>query len=140
VNNNSEKKLYMQLHGQHVDALLQASQSYDKAILSLSIASLGFTFAFVRWKNTSIYHTCLLSFIWFFLISAITMILLSFLCDQLHTSHRIEFLNSKIIDESKKIAEKHWTDDWLFILPILSGLLYVVSILLFTIFVNANIY
>lgn len=138
MSNDVETELYKQLHNQHVDALLLASQSYDKAILSLSIASLGFTFAFLEWAKP-INYTCLLAFIWIFLILSLVIILLSFLFDQVHTEHRIKFLYSKIIVGSKKVPEKHWTDNWLFVLPILSGVAYVFSITLFTIFVGVNI-
>lgn len=140
MNNDSEKEFYKQLHGQHVDALLLASQSYDKAILSLSTASLGFTFAFAKWVKSGTSNSCLLSFIGLFLILAIVTILVSFLFDQVHTSHRIEFLNSKIIAGSKKVCEEHWTDNWLFALPILSGVFYVFGITLFAVFANANVY
>ncbi len=139
MSNDVEKELYMQLHKQHVDALLLASQSYDKAILSLSIASLGFTFAFVEWIKSGINYVCLLHFIWFFLILTLATILSSFIFDQLHTSHRIEFLNSKIIEGSKTVTEAHWTDNCLYVVPILSGFFYVASIILFAVFVGLNI-
>ena len=36
---------------QHMNSLHLASKSYDKAILSLATATLGFTFAFVKLFN-----------------------------------------------------------------------------------------
>lgn len=137
--NSDKNELYKQSLEKHMTALLSASQSYDKAILSLSIAALGFTFAFVR-LVPHVNHTCLLPFTWFFLIAAIVFVLLSFLIDQRHSHRRIEHLYSNIVNKLEKDMDPHWEDKWMVTLPIIAGVFFVTAITLFTIFASQNIH
>lgn len=136
--NSLKQELYMQSLEKHMSALLQASQAYDKAILSLSTASLGFTFAFINFINHP-NHSCLLPFTWFFLIIAMALTLISFLIDQIHSAHRVSFNYWRITSEGKKIDDEHWTDAWLFLFPILSGTAFAIGITLFAIFVSISV-
>lgn len=128
-------KLFLQ---KHMDALHSASQSFDKAILSLSTASLGFTFAFVKLASPT-NSPCVLAFTWFFLILSILFILVSFLIDQLHCSHKIKFSYWRILNEGEKIKESHWSDCWMIPFPILAGICFVIGITLFTVYVGINV-
>ena len=136
---NGEKlELFKKSLEKHMSALLLASQSYDKAILSLSTAALGFSFAFIKITPPT-GHCCILLFTWFFLILSIVFVMASFLMDQLHTAHQIEYHYWRILEEGIKVERPHWTDAWMFPLPILSGVFFLLGITLFTIFVEINI-
>lgn len=131
----------------HKEALLLAVQSYNKAILSLSTATLGFTFAFVKWLGLG-NHSSMLIWVWVSLILSDALILLSFLLDQIHTVHRIDYLyycvefmgnNAEEKKKLKAVNPKHWTDDVIFYLQTSSGIFLVMGIVLFTIFAGINI-
>lgn len=128
---------------QHTDRLLTASQSYDKAILGLSTATLGYTFIFAKYIiGQSHRGGCLLSFTWFFLFLSILFVLISFVFEQRHAEHRIKYYYWCLTGKSENSADrkqKHWSDDEWTVLPILSGGLFFISIVLFTIFVGNNI-
>lgn len=127
----------------HTEKLSMASQSYDKAILSLSTAALGYIFLFVKFIiNNSYIHACFISFVCFFLILSILFVLISFVVEQLHSAHRIKYyywcLTGKSSNSSDK-KQKNWTDTWMILLSILSGGCYLISIILFSIFVGINL-
>ena len=130
--------LFKQSLEKHMTAMHLASQSYDKAILSLSTAVLGFTFAYIK-LFPAVSHCCVLAFTWFFLIISIVFVLISFVIDQFHCSHKIKYCYWRILAEGEKIQESHWSDGWMIPFPILSGIFFVAGIVLFTIFVGINI-
>lgn len=129
---------------QHTYRLLMASQSYDKAILGLSTATLGYTFVFAKFIIGQPHRGgCLLSITWFFLFLSILFVLISFVFEQRHAEHRIKYFYWCLTRKSESTADKkqkHWSDDEWMILPILSGGCFFVSIVLFAIFVGANIF
>ena len=130
--------LFKQSLEKQMTAMHLASQSYDKAILSLSTAALGFTFAYIKLFPAA-GHCCVLAFTWFFLIISIVFVLISFVIDQFHCAHKIKYGYWRILGEGEKIQESDWTDSWMIPFPILSGVFFVVGITLFTIFVGINI-
>lgn len=121
---------------QHTYSLLSASQSYDKGILGLSTAALGYTFIYARYFGG--YHSCLLSFTWFFLVLSILFVLVSFIFEQLHSEHRIKYYYYCLtgLGEPTDRKPKHWSDDEWMILPSLSGGCFLLGIILFVIFVE----
>lgn len=130
-------KLYFE---KHVDALLQASKLYDKAILSLSTASLGFIFALVQWKNNTLSCKCLLILIWILLILAMATTILSFLIDQYHSADKMRYYSYQFVNKkTNKMDEPHQTGYWMEKLSIISGLSFIFATILFTIFVGINI-
>lgn len=154
--NNESSSVMKEMNKQslktHIDTLLLASASYDKAILSLSVATLGFTFAFMRFVEPG--HRWVdidsLYLSWISLVLSIIFILIVFVFDQIHSAHRIEFYRwsilkdekdyengSKFKDEDKKL--KHWTDKYIYWTSIYSGIFYVIGIIIFTVFAGKNI-
>lgn len=131
-------ELFKQSLEKHMNALHSASQSYDKAILSLSTAALGFTFAFTELSSATNY-CYILGFTWFFLIISILFILISFLIDQLHCAHKIKYCYWRILKEGNEVKYTHCTDCWMIPIPILAGVCFIIGITLFTIFVAINI-
>ncbi len=130
MDDDSEKRL-RQLKDQHVSMMFNASQSYDKAILTLSTALLGFAFAFV--KLGEIHCTRVLIFSWISLIISIISILLSFMIVQIHAENRLRTLNSP----SKN--NNHWSDFTMDLLQWTAGLFFLIGLIGFTVFVGMNI-
>lgn len=121
--------------------LTMASQSYDKGVLGLSTATLGYTFAFAHYFQGN-NHSCLLAFTWFFLVLSIVFVLISFIFEQFNSQHTIKYYFWCLTGKSSKRADrvqKHWSDDEWMILPISSGGCFLISIVLFTIFVGINL-
>jgi hypothetical protein len=107
---SNRNELYKLSLEKHMNELLSASRSYDKSILSLTTATLGFTIAFIKILH-HINGDCLLLFSWFFLISAIVLILFSFLIYQVHHEHRTKYYFSKILSNEDEISKAHWSDN-----------------------------
>lgn len=124
----------------HSEQFLSAAQSYNKAILSLATATLGYTFIFVKFlMGACNRHDCLLAFTWFFLILSILFVLISFVVEQFHSEHRIKYYYWCLTGKADSAADRkkdHWSDDEYMVLPILSGGFFVVGIVLFSIFVS----
>ena|SRR3982751_1668751 len=124
----------------HSEQFLAAGQSYNKAILSLSTATLGYTFVFVKViLNSAVHHDCLLAFTWVCFIVSILFLLISFIVEQFHSEHRIKYYYWCLTGKSDSSADrekKHWADDKNMFLPILSGGFFLLGVILFSIFVN----
>lgn len=122
----------------HLATLLTASNSFDKGVLGLSTASLGFTFAFIK----TIPHAhciCLLILTWVLLVLSIISISVAFIIYQIHSTERMKEMHKSIINNSALDDKPDWTDFWMTWLPPIAGLCLVFSISLFTIFVGQNI-
>lgn len=138
---SDEKKILNMLLEKHMTKLVGASESYDKAILSLSIAALGFIFAYQRFGDKLRQPEYLFLAV-FFLCLSIVFILFSFLYQQFHSQHRIKYyfyrITNLVENESDKKLE-HWADDDWLIWPIFSAVFLVVGIVLFALLVGNNI-
>jgi hypothetical protein len=75
---------------------------------------------------------------WGFLILSIISILLSFLLVQIHAEHRIKFINN-CDKEKNNISENHWSNCAMGAAQLISGLFFVVGLIIFTIFVAINV-
>jgi len=106
-------KLYKHFEEQHFNMLSIASEGYNRIILSLSTAVLGFTFAIIKLVINKINCPCLLILAWVFLILTIAAILVSYIATQLHASHRIKYMNS-LIDGRNDVSKDHPSDNVMF--------------------------
>ena len=122
----------------HFDTLLAAGSAYDRAILGLSTASLGFTFALIRGLKT-ISCVCLLYFIWFFLILSIIFTLIAFFIYQHNAILGMEKAESKLLLKPRRLTENKWVKISMENLPLLAGIFFILAIALFSIFVGINI-
>ena len=124
----------------YTNRLLDASFSYDKGILSLATATLGYTFVFAKYILS---RSCssLLAFTWFFLILSILFVLISFVIEQVHSKHRINYYYWCLTGKGKPVDKKksHWSDDDWMLLPIFSGGFYLIGVILFTIYVGNSV-
>ncbi len=136
--NGRKLELYKHFQAQHYDLLSIASQSFNKTILSLSTAIIGFTFAIIRLVDNKIEKLCQLKATWIFLAAAIFFILVSFITTQIHAQHRIKYMNS-VIDEKYDVPYKHWTDWAMFYSALLSGVSFFFAIMYLISFSWSNI-
>ena len=132
------KNIHRKFLDQYLIMFAIGAKSFDKAILSLSTVSLGFTFAFLKSINHIIFKR-LLYFSWSLFILSILSVLLTFIFLQKHSIHRIQFLSSEITEDNNNITETHWTDKLLVILQYICVLSFIFGLILFTIFVAINI-
>ena len=141
---NKEESIYTELNKKslewYTDSLLHATISYNKAILSLSIAVLGFIFGYIKLGTHKIEPLCLLIFIWILLISSILCIISSILLEQFQTEHYIKYIYNQLIpDKNININRDYWAHTLIRGLTIISGVFLVISLILFAIFVGLNI-
>ena len=132
---SENNKICQTLHKAHINTLTSASRAYDKAILSLSTATLGFTFAFVEYVNYQrhLVSVPLLRGTWVLLIASIFFILISFLADQAHSANEISRYQGGSVDDMpcvKCVMSKS---------PKIAGGCFFIAIIFFTIFVGNNL-
>lgn len=132
--------IYQRLHEWEKEALLQASISFDKSIITLSSALLGFAFAIVRFSvHKSFIYIFFIKASFVLAIGAILATLVSFLCDQEHTIRSIDhiqnILNTRVYSERKP----HCVDNWMRWFGFLALVFFILSIISFAVFAIANI-
>ncbi len=121
------------------EQMLSASQFYDKAILTLSSASLGLIYTLAHLGHAMnaiflLYISCA-----FFILSIITS-LLSFLLVQKHAQKRIKYImNHFLPNQINSDNEEHLSTRMIFGSQICSGIWFVLAIIILTTFVSINI-
>ena len=136
------QKLYSETRQDLLTRQLSNSQNYDRAILSLSTAGLGFSLAFIQnlIPLTLSKHIWLLYYSWVFFIIAIVLTLLSFLFSQKAIDKQLFFAEKYYLEEEDEYAEKrNWLSDinnWIFYS---SWLIFVLAISLTVIYVKINL-
>ncbi len=121
----------------HLTRLLRSNSAYDYAILSLSTASLGYTFSSFKQHSTP-YCEILQYLIWFLLILTIILVLVSLLIEQDHTVKRIESLSDAYIKSENASSGQNVSATLMKNLPKIEGVLFCSAIILFTIFYAVN--
>lgn len=121
------------------DIIVGSSLAYDKSIISLSTVSLGFIFAISKNPDSAGGCKTFLVFILILLILTIMCSLLSFWLDQLF-GYSLRY-QAKLYDESEGNDFK-FKKDWSYYASLwsklLSGLLFIVSLILFTIYFSSS--
>lgn len=117
------------------DIILGSSLAYDKSLISLSTVSLGFIFAISKEPNQGIGCKGFLIFILVLLILTILCSLLSFWFDQLFGYSLRNQANSYYHSENNEFKfKKDWSYYASLWSKIISGLLFIISLVLFTIY------
>jgi hypothetical protein len=132
--------IYQRLHEWEKEALLQASVSFDKSIITLSSALVGFVFAIVQFiGHKPLVYLFFIKASFVLAIGAIFATLASFLCDQEHTVRSIDHiqnvLNTRIYSERKP----HWVDHWMKWFGFLALGSFILAIISFAVFAIVNI-
>ncbi len=139
-NNLSDRELdlYKMQYNAHLTRFMNAGSSFEQAILTLSVASLGFIFAFIKVHPDSS-HFCLLYFTWFFLILSISLLLFTLLVDLKDTENQLNI-------QSKAIKEQHFIENndsqtafLLIFLPRIACVSYFLALLTFSAFVHLTL-
>lgn len=137
----SDIKYYRRIKLTHyLSMFLIVAQSFDKAILGLSTASLGFTFAFLKFINKDhLIHTRLLELSWLFFILAVMFVIFALIFTEKYALHRVRFHSSKILASKVKVRLKRCRDKLMVAFQYLSAFCFVAAVSLFTLFVWFNI-
>lgn len=120
--------------------MIESSASYDKALITLTTAFLGFIFAVIKLSSTSIHCLAFLVLILVCLMISILCSLLSFWFDQLYGDSLISYADkfyNEGIDEYRN--KKHWSYFASMFSKIISGVLFFLALILFSIFIFSNI-
>lgn len=121
---------------------LSNSENFDRAILSLSVACLGFSLAFIKdvipLVDAKLLFCLYLSWL-FFTISILTT-LISFLSSQSGIKKQLEYAEKYYIERKNEFfTKKHWTARITDLLNISSGIIFVIAIIFSVVFVYSNI-
>lgn len=128
------------MFNEHLSLYIIAAQSFDKAMLTFSIASLGFTFAFLEVYRIGINYKPILICSWCLFVIAILCILITFIFLQYHALHRVGHYSKKyLMKKNYNGKSDHWTDCFLGVLQWLSLTSFVGGLVMFTVFVALNI-
>jgi len=114
------------------------AQFFDKAMLSLTTISLGFTFALARVLKEEIECKLLFGLTWVSLIIILFSILLTNILMQKNAMHKYEYFQGKYIGSNDNLKEKHWTDRWIEKLGVFSAIMFIVAMIFFARFVYLN--
>jgi hypothetical protein len=118
---------------------LIVAQSFDKAILGLSTASLGFTFAFLKViAHEKIIYSWLLKMAWGGFILAIVFVILSLIITEQHALHRSKYFSNKMLCSKIKIKLTRCRDKLMSKFQYLSAICFTVALASFTFFVGFN--
>ena len=132
--------IYQRLHEWEKEALLQASVSFDKSIITLSSALLGFAFAIVRFSAQKPFVCiCFIKASFIFAIGAILTTLASFLCDQEHTVRSIAHIQNILNTREYSERKAYCVDNWMRWFGFLALGFFILAIISFAIFAIANI-
>ncbi|HVE44494.1 MAG TPA: hypothetical protein VNC84_05100 [Gammaproteobacteria bacterium] len=136
----SDIKYYRRIKLTHyLSMFLVVAQSFDKAILSLSIASLGFTFAFLKLEKNHLVYMKLLELSWLFFVLAIISVVIALIFTEKYALHRVRFHSSKMLASKVRVKLVRCRDQIMSFSQYLSALFFIVAVILFTIFVWLNI-
>lgn len=140
--NEDQKAQCKFLYEKHVDILHAASKSFDKAVLGLATASLGFTFAFIeliKTKNIMPNAFSLLIITWVFLIISLVCMLASLIAEQKHCVIMIKKYDS-LLHGSYVSNSTNCITTIMKMGPILSSFSFIFGIIFFTIFAGINLH
>jgi len=119
--------------------MVEASSSYDKALITLTTAFLGFIFAVIKLSPLLLHSMPLLIFILVCLIVAIFCSLMSFWFDQLYGDSIINYAHKFYIEDNNEYrTKKHWSYYASLVTKILAGALFILALILFSIFLFSN--
>ncbi len=130
---------YKKMAQDHLSIYFIAAQSFDRAILTLSIASLGFTFAFIEVHKIVFKYKAVLFISWGLFIGTVFLILITYVFLELHALHRFKHYSQKALEQKNVVTLSHWTDCWLKTFQCISMVSFVAGLILFAIFVALNI-
>lgn len=136
---SNEKYYNRKMFDQYLAMFFIAASSFDKAVLGLSTASLGFTFAFLKLLHHAVVHKCLVIFTWGCFIVSIISILLALICVERYALHGIKYFTYEVLGRANKYHRGHWTNSLMPVLQSISAILFILGLVTFSIFVGINV-
>jgi hypothetical protein len=121
---------------------LSNAENFDKAILSLSTAGLGFSLAFLKdiVRLSTADHMILLLVSWFLFGTAIVSTVLSFMLSQSGINKQLEFADKYYADrEEEYLTKKNWQGIATTYLNNVAGVVFIGAICLTIAFVSLNL-
>lgn len=141
-NLEDRKKLHSEYRQELLKRQLSNSENFDKAILSLSTAGLGFSLAFI--KNiihiSEAHFVALLHVSWYLFAAAIILTVSSFLISQLGISKQLVYAEQYYLGGKEEfLRKKNPSATITIILNWLSGICFFTAVLITVIFVSQNL-
>jgi hypothetical protein len=131
--------IYKRLHEWEKEALLQASITFDKSIITLSSTLLGFIFAIIRFTgHKPLVYLFFIKTSFVLAVVAIIATLASFLCDQEHTVRSIDHIQNILSTKVYSERKPHCVDNWMRWFGFLALAFFILAILSFAVFALAN--
>jgi len=133
------KPKYAMVRKEGWDLMVKSSISYDQALITLTTAFLGFIFAIVRLSPSTLHCVQFLVFILVSLLASIFCSLLSFWFDQLYGDSIMVYAH-RFYNEGKDEYKnkKHWSYYLSMTSKIIAGALFLLSLVLFSIFLFSS--
>ncbi|MBU0566776.1 hypothetical protein KJ693_02160 [bacterium] len=141
-NMEERKKLYSETRNDLLNRQLSNSENFDRAILSLSTAGLGFSLAFIKdiVPFAQVSHLKLLCLSWYMFAIAIVVTLVSFIASQLGIDKQLIFAKEYYLEGKEKSLDKpNWPAIIITYSNYVSCLVFIVAIFLTVFFVYQNI-
>lgn len=141
-NLEERKRLYSEYRKELLKRQLSNSENFDKAILSLSTAGLGFSLAFIEniIPLSEARFVYFLPISWYLFASAIVLTLISFFTSQSGITRQLVHAERYYLDgETKFLSKKNVLATMTIVLNSLSGISFVAAVLCTVIFVSLNI-
>lgn len=138
---NERQRLFFETKSDLLNRQLSNSQIFDKSILSLSTAFLGFSLAFIKDVTSSneTNHLWLLFLSWMSFGLAIVSTILSFISSQSGIEKQMVYAKKYYLDgQDEYLDKRNWQADlthWLFHF---SGIIFIIAILSSIVFVITN--
>lgn len=139
---DERKLLYAETRKDLLVRQLSNSEKYDNAILTLSTAVLGVSLVFIKdiVPLNQAQNIHIISISWWFLMMSIATTLFSFVASQLGINRQLAYAEKYYLKyQDKYLTKTNWPARFTDYLNYLSGILFVISILLTVIFVSSNL-
>lgn len=135
------KKIYAETRADLLKRQLSNAENYDKSILSLATAALGFSLAFLKEivPISIAKDFYLIKISWFFLILTILVTLISFLSSQIAINKQFFYAKEYYLNSNDDfLNKKNWPAILTEGLNWASAIFFVIAIVITTIFVSIN--
>jgi hypothetical protein len=141
MNLQKQKSDYRKIKLEHYLSLFAiVAQSFDKAILGLSTASLGFTFVFLKYiSKEHTHYMWMLRLSWLGFILAVIFVVMALMLAEQYALHRVKYHSYKMLQSKIKIKLVHCRDRLMSIFQYISAACFICAVVFFTIFVWINI-
>ena len=142
MTSDENKRIYEKFRENLLEASLSNSNNYDKAILTLSSAALGLSLTFIKdivpFKDIINYWTLVLS--WVFFLISIVVTIISFILSQWAIKRQLKYAEEYYLNGKENFFnKKNICKDLTTIFNHISGIIFILALILTIFFVTSNI-